>query len=271
VERRHISAYRPRPQSAPRFAPPSRYPKKLLPHLEVWQWLLGALCAFSVGVAKTGVPGLAIVVVPMIALTVGNAKSSAAWLLPILCTADIFAVVYWRRHAAAGRLFSLVPWTLVGMTAGAVALSLPERTLKPIIGGIVALMLAAYLIRRFSKNPASITPHPALYGVTAGFATTVANAAGPVMNLYLLSKRLPKEEFIATGAWFFFIINLTKIPIYAYHGMFSRQSLVFDLIMVPAVFAGAMSGRKLVDHIPAHVFEGLVIVLTAVSTLLLFR
>lgn len=242
-----------------------------MPTLELWQWLLGALCAFSVGVAKTGVPGLGILVVPMIVLTVGNAKSSAAWLLPILCTADVFAVIYWRRHAAAGRLLSLVPWTLVGMAGGAAALSLPEKTLKPLIGGIIVVMLVAYLIRRFSRNPANITPHPALYGMTAGFATTVANAAGPVMNLYLLSKRLPKEEFIATGAWFFFIINLTKIPIYAYHGMFSRESLLFDLLMAPVVYVGAVSGRKLVDHIPARVFEGLVIVLTAVSTLLLFR
>ena len=242
-----------------------------MPSLEPWQWLLGALCAFSVGVAKTGVPGLGILVVPMIVLTVGNAKSSAAWLLPILCTADIFAVIYWRRHAAAKRLFSLIPWTLVGMAAGAVALSLPEKTLKPVIGAIIVVMLIAYLIRRYSRNPANITPHPALYGVTAGFATTVANAAGPVMNLYLLSKRLPKEEFIATGAWFFFLINLTKIPIYAYHGMFSRESLVFDLLMAPAVFLGAVSGRRLVPHISDGVFEGLVIVLTALSTLLLFR
>ncbi len=242
-----------------------------MPHFEPWQWLLGAFCAFNVGVAKTGVPGLGILVVPMIVLTVGNAKTSAAWLLPILCTADIFAVVYWRRHAAAGRLFSLAPWALAGMAAGALALTLDERYLRPMVGGIIFLMLVAYLIRKRSRNPAAITPHPALYGVSAGFATTVANAAGPVMNLYLLSKRLPKEEFIATGAWFFFFINLTKVPIYAWHGMFSRESLVFDLLMVPAVFAGALSGRKIVDHISPQLFENLVIILTAVSTLLLFR
>lgn len=242
-----------------------------MPHFETWQWILGAFCAFNVGVAKTGVPGLGILVVPMIVLTVGNAKTSAAWLLPILCTADIFAVVYWRRHAAAGRLFSLAPWTLAGMAAAAMALSLDERYLRPLVGSIIFLMLVAYLVRRRSKNPAAITPHPALYGISAGFSTTVANAAGPVMNLYLLSKRLPKEEFIATGAWFFFIINLTKVPIYAWHGMFSRQSLLFDLMMVPAVVVGAFSGRKIVDHISPKLFENLVVILTAISTLLLFR
>lgn len=242
-----------------------------MPTFEPWQWLLGALCAFCVGVAKTGLPGLGILIVPMIVLTVGNARSSAAWLLPILCTADIFAVVYWRRHAAAGRLFSLIPWVLLGMAGGAVALNLSEKVLRPLIGGIILVMLIAYLIRRYSKNPSDVAPHPVLYGAMAGFSTTVANAAGPVMSLYLLSKRLPKEEFVATGAWFFFIINLTKIPIYMWHGLFSRQSLLFDLCMIPAVFAGAISGRKIIDHIPAKVFEALIIILTAVSTLVLFR
>jgi len=242
-----------------------------VPELALWQWALGLATAFFVGVAKTGLPGLGILVVPMMVLTVGDARASAAWLLPVLCTADVFAVVYWRRHAAANKLFSLAPWVLVGMAGGAVALSLPEKYLRPAIGVIVLGMLAAHLVRQFAKDPSKIKPHPVVYGAAAGFSTTVANAAGPVMNLYLLSKNLPKEEFIATGAWFFFLINLTKIPIYAWHGLFSRQSLVFDLLMVPAAFAGAMGGRKAVEYVPERVFRGLVIVLTALSALLLFR
>ncbi len=78
------------------------------------------------------------------------------------------------------------------------------------------------------------------FGIVAGFATTVANAAGPVMNLYLLSKKLPKEQFVATGAWFFFVLNLVKFPIYAGYHLFSRDSLMFNLIEVPMVLAGAV-------------------------------
>lgn len=241
----------------------------MFPNLAPWQWGLGALCAYFVGIAKTGVPGLGTLIVPMIVFTVGDARASAAWLLPILCTADIFAVVYWRRHAAARKLFTLLPWVAIGMAGGAAALFLSERTIRFIVGVIILSMLALYLWRK-ARGTLQVTPHPALYGSTAGFATTVANAAGPVMNLYLLSRRLPKEEFIATGVWFFFIINLTKVPIYTWHGLFTRQSLTFDLLMVPVVFAGAISGRKLVDHIPARVFEASVTVLTAISTLFLF-
>jgi hypothetical protein len=224
-----------------------------------------------VGIAKTGLPGVGIVAIPLMVLAVGNAKLSAAWLLPVLCMADLFAVFYWRHHAAAGRLFSLAPWVMVGMGGGAAALSFPERVIRPMMGAIVAVMFVLYLVRRLRPDWLGSSTHPAPYGAAAGFTTTVANAAGPVMNIYLLSNRLPKEEFLATGAWFFFLVNLSKVPIYSWHGMFSRQSLIFDAMLAPAVLAGAILGRRLVAHVPHHVFEGLVTVMTAASIVLMFR
>jgi uncharacterized protein len=240
-----------------------------MPDLFWWQWALGALCAANVGMAKTGLPGMGVMVVPLMVLTVGDARLSAGWLLPILCAADVIAIWYWRRHAAAGRLFSLAPYVGVGIVAGALTLSLNEFFLRRLVGVIIALMLAAHLWRRFSKT--KVEAHPLAYGFAAGYSTTVANAAGPVMNLYLLSKNLPKEEFVATGAWFFFFVNLTKIPIYAWHGLFSRQSLLFDAILIPAIVAGAVLGRSVLHRISPKVFENTVIGLTIVSTFLLFK
>ena len=198
----------------------------------------GVLCR-SIEDRRTG---LGIMVVPLMVLTVGDARKSAGWLLPMLCMADVFALYYWRRHASAGRLFGLAPWVVAGCVGGAFALSLPEKQIRPLVGGIVLLMLLAYLKRRISQSRSStevVDVAGAPYGVAAGFATTVANAAGPVMSLYLLSKRLPKEEFVATGAWFFFFVNLSKVPIYTYHGSFSATSLLFDALMFPAVLADA--------------------------------
>lgn len=225
----------------------------------------------NIGIAKTGMPGVAILVVPLMVVMVGDARLSAGWLLPVLCTADLFAVWYFRRKAEAGQLFALIPWTVAGMALGATALSLPERSLRPIVGVIILVMLVLYLRRRLRPDTLSVSTHSGPYGVAAGFATTVANAAGPVMSLYLLSRRLPKEEIVATGAWFFFIINLTKVPIYVWHGLISRQSLMFGAAMVPAVLAGALTGRWLLARMSPRLFEGLVLVLTALSTVLLFR
>jgi uncharacterized membrane protein YfcA len=179
-------------------------------------------------------------------------------------------VAYWRRHAEARQLFSLIPWVLAGIAGGAVALSLNEVVIRKIIGAIIVGMVLIYLWRRWSPAR-QVAGNPAFYGICTGFATTVANAAGPVMNLYLLSRKLPKEKFVATGAWFFFAVNLMKAPVYAWYHLYSRESLTFDLLMVPAVLAGALAGQWLIRNIEQSVFEVLVIVLTAISCLFLFR
>jgi uncharacterized membrane protein YfcA len=245
-----------------------------MPDLSPIAWALGALCAFCVGVAKTGVPGLGIFVVPLMALAVGDARQSAGWLLPLLCAADVFAVVYYRRHAQTARLASLAPWVLVGMIAGAMALAGPEPVLRRVVGAIVLAMIAVYLLRYTAVRtlPAAAPDSrraAAAYGVTAGFATTVANAAGPVMNLYLLAKRLPKEELIGTGAWFFLVINFSKLPVYAVHHLMSGRSLTFDLLLLPLVVAGAFSGRAIFTRLPQRAFERVVLGLTIVSAVLL--
>jgi len=241
-----------------------------MPHLATWQWLLGIFSAFMIGVAKTGAPGVGTMIAPLMVLTVGDARFATAWTLPILSTADVFAVAYWRRQAETRQLFSLIPWVLVGIAGAAAALSLDEAVIRKIIGVIIVGMLAIYLWRRFSPTP-QVAGNPAFYGICTGFASTLANAAGPVMNIYLLSRKLPKEKFVATGAWFFFVVNLLKAPVYAWHGLYSRESLTFDLLMVPAVLVGALAGRWLIRNIDQSMFEVLVIGLTAISCLFLFR
>jgi uncharacterized protein len=256
----------------------------VFPELAPWQWLLGMFCAMGVGLAKTGVPGLGIFAVPLMVLAVGDARQSAGWLLPLLCVADVFAVVYYRRHAETRRLFSLLPWVLLGMLGGALVLGGPEPLLRRVVGGIVLAMVLLRLARgarpKVEAAPeavaapaaagrAAATLQAAGYGITAGFATTVANAAGPVMNLYLLAKRLPKHEFIATGAWFFLVVNFSKLPLYAYHGLIHRRSLLFDLVCLPAVVLGARFGRALFARLPQRAFELLVLLFTSAAALLL--
>jgi uncharacterized membrane protein YfcA len=242
-----------------------------LPELVWWKWVIGAFCAFNIGLAKTGMPGLGIMAIPLFVLTVGDARLSAGWLLPVLLTADVFAIVYYRRHAAANRLFALLPWVVLGLAAGAYALSYPEQFLRYLVGVILLGMLFLFWLRkRQTTLPTEAWWHAGVYGGAAGFATMVANAAGPVMNVYLLSRRLPREEFVATGAWFFFCVNAAKVPVYQYHGLFSWKSLAFDLALAPATIAGALLGRRLLHVIPEIWFERAALALAFLGTVLLF-
>jgi hypothetical protein len=242
----------------------------MIPNLAPWQWLLGAISALAIGVAKTGMPGLGSFVAPLMVLAVGDARYAAAWTLPILSTADVFAVLYWRKHADVRKLFSLVPWVAAGMLGGAVALSLSEHTLRRIIGCTIVLMLIVYIVRK--RNPqGQVAGNPSFYGIVAGFASTVANAAAPVMNMYLLSRKLSKEQFVATGAWFFLVINLAKVPIYSWHHLFSRTSLLFDLFIAPVVVCGAVAGLWIVHKVPQRFFDVIIVLLTGISAVVLFR
>ena len=96
-----------------------------------------------------------------------------------------------------------------------------------------------------------------------------AMRTGDDMNLYLLARLLPKHEFVATGAWFFFVVNLVKLPIYGFHGLIDRRSLAFDLALAPSVVAGALLGRALLHRLPQSAFDRLVMALTVCSAALL--
>ena len=250
----------------------------LLVEFNAGRFALAALAGLLTGVAKTGLPGYGILAVPLMVLAVGDARHAAGWLLPLLCLADLFAIATYRRHADARRLFDLLPWVLGGIAVGFVTLAAPERRLRLLVAAIVIVMIGLRILGRRATERDAGPPardrwwQAAGYGVSAGFATTVANAAGPVMNLYLLARRLPKQEFVATGAWFFFVVNLLKLPIYAWHGLIDRRSLTIDAALAPAVVAGALLGRVLLRRMPQGIFDRLVMALTVCAAgLLLMR
>jgi hypothetical protein len=104
-------------------------------------------------------------------------------------------------------------------------------------------------------------------GVLAGFTTLVANAAGPLMALYLLAMRLPKMEFVGTGAVFFLLLNLFKVPFMVNLGLITTDSFGVNLALAPAVWLGAWAGRKLLRRLNQKFFENLALGLAAVAGL----
>lgn len=235
----------------------------------VLEWLIAGSCAVLVGFSKTGVPGAGILVVPMLA-QIMPARESTGFLLPMLCAADVMAVIYWHRRVQWGKLTRLMPWTLGGLAIGYVGLSwISNELLMPVIGVIVLLLLALTTWRNWGKGSQKQIPSywwfAGVMGLLAGTTTMLANAAGPIMTIYLLSMRLKKEEFIGTGAVFFWVVNLLKLPLSGSLGLISSQSLLTNLALVPLIVAGGIAGIKLVHRIPERPFKVVVTVL-AVAT-----
>lgn len=234
------------------------------------QWVVLAASAFAIGLSKTGLPGIGILVVPFLAM-VFPPKASVGLLLPILVFADLFAVGYYRHHGRWQHLAKLLPWAVVGIGIGYLILSkIDNATLKPLIGIIVLGMLGVRLRSILKSDPENLPDHwtfAALMGLMAGATTMMANAAGPVMVLYLLSMHLPRHKFIGTAAWFFFIVNWLKVPLMTNLDMITLESLKMDVMVFPAVVAGAVVGIWLLKRIPQAIFNIVALILAAAAAI----
>jgi len=250
-----------------------------IPDLTPYLWAVGIAAAVLVGVSKTGVPGAGILVVPLLARIFGG-RLSVGTMLPMLIFADCFAVAYYRRHAQWDKLWGLFPSVIVGMIAGAALLQFLGKQpaqkdfLNILIGALVLLMVAVHLLRQKFGDRISLRSWAAMAGVgsLAGFSTTVSNAAGPVMGVYMTSLEMPKQQFMGTTAWYFFIMNMLKFPIMVglsianpSNPIMSGSSLTFDLMMVPMILLGVFLGKWMLPRISQHAFDSVVLCLAAIA------
>jgi uncharacterized protein len=241
-------------------------------NLTEWQWVLLVLGAFFTGLSKTGIAGLGVLTVVLFANAM-PARASTGALLPLLLCADLFGVAFFRKHANWSHLWKLFPWVVLGVILGYFALGrVNNAQVQKMIGLIVLAMVALHFWRqRQSDQLSARLPHTlwfaALTGILAGFTTMVANAAGPVMILYLLAVGLPKLEFIGTGAWFFMMVNAFKVPFSLHLGLINSQSLLVDAILVLPMIPGALLGPVLVHRINQDAFERIALVLTVAAAI----
>lgn len=237
------------------------------------QWLLLALCALFVGMSKVGIPGISMFYIPVLALIFGG-KTSTGILLPMLMMADIFGVAYYHRHAEWKYLSKLLPWAFAGIGIGLwVGKVIDDEWFKNIIAVLVFAGVGIMLWRERQKTP-DLFPHTwwfaAVMGILGGFATMIGNVAGPIFAIYMLAMNLPKNAFIGTGAWFFLIVNFFKFPLQVWvWNNIGLKTIVMDLIMLPAIAAGAFLGIWIVRKIPDKTYRTFIVIVTVLSAFLL--
>ena len=230
------------------------------------------LAALLVGFTKTSVGGVGILAILLMALAIPG-KGSPGVLLPMLIVADIFAVIYYRRHCNWSILLKLFPLTAVGVVIGYFSVgAVPAEIFEKVIGATILFMLGFEILVPKSEERST---HPLLtgfVGMFAGIATMIANAAGPIFGVYLLQMRLPKNEFVGTRSWFFLIVNIFKIPFSANLGLITLDTLKLNVMFVPVIFLGAYLGYKVLGMLNMAAFKWLIraAVLISATKLLLF-
>jgi len=215
------------------------------------------LAAFTTGISKSGLPGLVTVVTPIIAMTMPSRMASGI-LLPILIAADIVSVIYWRRKAAWKWLGWIIPGATGGLVIGYFLLrNIDDDTFKPILGVLIILVTLLSMTQKHLRL--SIDPEnkviPLAIGLFAGICNMLANAAAPVLAMYLLAIDMDKEDFVGTNAWFFLITNTAKLPFSLALGTVSVSHLGFDALIFPLALAGGAAGIYFLKKIPQNAFN----------------
>ena len=242
-----------------------------MPELEPIAWFVVTLSALIVGISKTGIPGVGILPTILMALVL-PAQKSVGLLLGILILGDVFAAAYHRRNAEWSHMIRLLPAAFAGIVAGFFAMKIiNDRQLKPIIGAIVLVMLALNYWRTRARHENLHVPtqwwFAAALGFVAGLTSMMANAAGPIMVIYLLAMKLPKVAFVGTSAWFFFVVNWLKVPFSMSLDIMTRESLTLDLMMLPVIALGAVLGIFLLRRIPQRAFNAVMQILAAAAAI----
>ncbi|PCE15174.1 hypothetical protein AUC47_15125 [Microbacterium sp. SZ1] len=247
-----------------------------VPSLDPWAWVALGVAAVTIGISKTALPGANILAIALFA-TVLPARTSTAAMLLLLMVGDVFAILAYRRHAHWPTLLRLAPAVVAGLLVGFAFLAVAgDGIVRRAIGVILLLMIAVTLWRRWrqSRREVQETPHGGIllagtYGTLGGFTTMVANAGGPVMSMYFLATRTPVQVFLGTSAWFFAIINVTKVPFLAGLGLFHPPVLWMDAALAPLVVIGALIGLLVARRLDQALFDRIVITLTVVGAVYL--
>lgn len=239
-----------------------------------WQlWALVFLGAFIIGLAKAGLKGVEMLNVTIMALVFGG-KASTGVVLPMLCVADILAVLYYNRHAQWKYFWQLLPWIIFGVLSGVyIGNLLEEAVFKKIMAFIILLIVGVMSWLEYRKSAPIPTSKwfAAMMGVVTGFTTMLGNLAGPLSTIYFLALRLSKNDLIGTAAWLFLVINLFKLPfqVLVWHNV-TVDTLQLNLMLLPSLVLGFFVGIRIVSIIQDNNYRRVILGLTLLGALVIF-
>lgn len=237
--------------------------------LPQWLWIIAA--AFLVGFSKTGLSGAIMPVVPIIAGVFG-VKAANGIALPMLLLGDLMALMYFKRQGKWKDIKKLLPWVFIGLASGIAAGNyISDAQFKAFLALLVFICLGILIYTEWKGDNLNVpkgTWFYALTGIASGFASMIGNAAMPLFSIYLLAKGFKKNNFMGTVTWFFFIINLTKVPlqIFFWHNV-TLKAVLLSGVMIPVITIGALFGIWIIKRLNERVFRYLIIVMTALAAI----
>lgn len=246
----------------------------LLP-ADTWMLALALLGSMCIGMSKAGLSGTSTLNVVLMAKIFG-AKESVGVILPMLIAADFMGYFLNRQGGTWRRILPILPPAIVGVIVGWVLLGKFDNAMaRSVIGWIIiALLVFNWLLNKRRQDFIALTEHQGFtwtMGFLAGVVTMLANAAGPVMTVYLLAQHLEKKEHLGVFSRYFLFVNLFKVPFSADLGIINPKSLMTNLTLMPGVILGVFLGWWILKKLPQKLFENVLFWLTAFAAVWLIR
>ena len=214
------------------------------------------LSLFLIGMSKGGFP-VGAVALPILILVwpvqAHSARAAVGFMLPMLCLMDIVALCFYWKYVKWGRLIYLIPATLTGVVVASylfvsdsAMISVSDKALKLLIGLLGIVFVIYFAAKKWILNHIHAS-HPSwgkgtVFGFGAGVTSTLAHAAGPVMQMYLLPQQLDKKSFAGTSCAFFWMLNLVKLIPFAMLGRIQPENLKLGAVLLPVIPLGVVLG-----------------------------
>ncbi|MCI0535905.1 MAG: sulfite exporter TauE/SafE family protein [Verrucomicrobiales bacterium] len=228
---------------------------------------LAALGVLFIGLSKAGFGGgMGMLTMPLCVVAFG-AKDALGILLPLLCAGDAFSLYYfwgkWQRR----NLVYLLPSVFVGVIIGVRLIGqFSPRELNIAIGTLAVLFVSFQFVKEtifraegvFSPNHFVGVP----VGLAAGITSTFAHGAGPIVSLFLIPQKMPKEIYAGTTILVFTWINWIKLVFFLAHQIVTRDTIVTSLHFFPLVPIGVVLGVWLNRRISEQLFCRLIYAFT---------
>jgi len=241
------------------------------------------LSLFLIGMSKGGFP-VGSIALPVLILVWPSqtqaARSAVGFMLPMLCVMDIVALSFYWKHVQWGRIIYLLPATVLGVVLasflfvsdGAVV-AVSDRVLKIMIGSLGILFVVYFaakkwILRHIHASEPNWTKGT-VFGFAAGMTSTLAHAAGPVMQMYLLPQQLEKKRFAATSCAFFWMLNLAKLLPFALLGRIQPDNLKLGAALLPVIPLGVALGWWLTHKTEQKHYTALIYVVLLVTSIAL--
>jgi len=218
---------------------------------------VAVIAVLVVGLSKAGLLGsLGMVGVPLLSLVM-PARDAAGMMLPVLLAMDAIAIYAYRKEVDWKILWIMLPGAAIGTLVGWALWAVVSDAAVLLFVGVVTLLFildALLPLRKKLEGLPPSRPWGVFWGGFAGFTSFISHTGGPPFQIYVLPQRLSPAIYAGTSAFFFAIVNASKLVPYFFLGQLNVHNLQLSLALIPVGIFGVLGGIFLVRRISVKWF-----------------